>query len=967
MKQLLHERNAAREVALRPSRFWSAGLPLLTFVFLSAGIGTVGYVYFRHQVVTSRESAQTMMSAIGDMKVRQILKWRQERLGAAQVIVQESRFRRDLWDFLSGPPRSETRSELLEWLKAVQEHNEGLRILLLDRDMNVRLAYPEDKTWFGPIAQDSALRALRSGEVVMSDLHRSFLSGKIHLDLAIPLGTSQKTTCDAGVSPALAAGTVASRSGAPPAASGDLRPLGVIDIEVDPEKFLYPQIRDWPTPSPTAETLLVRREGDDVVFLNELRHKQGMPLSLRMPKNQAMDWRLKTLGNDSCAGGGTPSAHPSPAALECDGDSSASHELVAAQAVRGRVGVLEGVDYRGQPVLAATRGIPGTPWFIVAKVDQDEIYAPLRERGLTAAAFALVFVVVAALGVGLVGRRRDARWLRSRLAAEREHRLILDSADQGVLGVDREGRCVFVNPAACRMLGYAPEELIGKSGHAICHYKKADGTPHPPEQCLICEALKTGESRCCDQEVFWKKDGTSFPVEYTATPSLEKDRPIALVLFFRDITEWKRVEQEQRQYNAVLEGQRQAMEELYDAAESATRAKSEFLANMSHEIRTPMTAILGYADLLAGQLDNSEHLEALDIIRRNGNHLLAVINDILDLSKIEAGKFQVERQACSPAAVAAEVVSLMRVRANGKGLGLQLEFAGPVPQTISTDTARLRQILLNLVGNAIKFTETGNVRIIVRLDGRDGLEPKLLYEVIDTGIGMTPTQVANLFRPFQQAEASTARKFGGTGLGLVIANRLAAMLGGDIAVASQSGEGSTFALRIDPGPLAGVALLDHASESIAVPAPANRSPLPRLSCRILLAEDGADNQRLISFVLKKAGAEVTAVDNGRKAMEMALAAFRGRRFDDPRVPFDVILMDMQMPVMDGYEATRRLRDEGYTGPIIALTAHAMAEDRQKCLDAGCDDYATKPIDRATLLNTIAGMIEKQRSLQQANH
>jgi CheY-like chemotaxis protein len=399
---------------------------------------------------------------------------------------------------------------------------------------------------------------------------------------------------------------------------------------------------------------------------------------------------------------------------------------------------------------------------------------------------------------------------------------------------------------------------------------------------------------------------------------------------------------------------------ILDSAESATRAKNEFLANMSHEIRTPMTAILGYADILAGQLDNPQQLEALNIIRRNGDHLLTIINDILDLSEIDAGKLQIERQPCSPAAVVAEVVSLLRVRARGKGLALSLEFAGPVPETVLTDVARLRQILLNLVGNAIKFTETGGVRIIVRLAGRGGLEGKLLYEVVDTGIGMTAAQVDNLFQPFQQAEASTARKFGGAGLGLAISKRLAAFLGGDITVSSQPGKGSTFTLSIDPGPLAGAALLDHAGEAVAAPAAkaAGNSSLPHLNCRILLAEDGLDNQRVISFLLTKAGAEVTTVDNGLKAVETVLAAYGdcGRRHDDPRLPFDVVLMDMQMPVMDGYEATRRLREKGYAGPIIALTAHTLADDRRKCLDAGCDDYATKPINRAALFGTIAGRL-----------
>jgi CheY-like chemotaxis protein len=229
--------------------------------------------------------------------------------------------------------------------------------------------------------------------------------------------------------------------------------------------------------------------------------------------------------------------------------------------------------------------------------------------------------------------------------------------------------------------------------------------------------------------------------------------------------------------------------------------------------------------------------------------------------------------------------------------------------------------------------------------------------VTDTGVGMTLEQVANLFQPFQQADASTSRRFGGTGLGLAISKRLAGLLRGDIAVSSRPGEGSTFILTIDTGPLADVAFHEHSSEAVAPsrPGPAAKAGTPLANCRILLAEDGIDNQRLISFLVKKAGAEVTAVENGQNAMELALAAARlafQTRHDDGRRPFDLVLMDMQMPVMDGYEATHRLRAGGYTGPIIALTAHAMADDRRKCLEAGCDDYLTKPIDRETLLTLL---------------
>jgi CheY-like chemotaxis protein len=270
---------------------------------------------------------------------------------------------------------------------------------------------------------------------------------------------------------------------------------------------------------------------------------------------------------------------------------------------------------------------------------------------------------------------------------------------------------------------------------------------------------------------------------------------------------------------------------------------------------------------------------------------------------------------------------------------------------------RLRQILVNLVGNAIKFTDRGEIRIAARLTD-DRSRPRLRFDVTDTGIGMNEQQIGRLFQAFSQVDSSAARKFGGTGLGLTISKRLTEALGGSIDVRSVPGQGSTFSVMIDPGPLDGISLIQNAQEVLlACPQTATAATRDTIELRghVLLAEDGPDNQRLISFLLKKAGAEVTAVENGQLAVEAALAA---READEP---FDVILMDMQMPVMDGYEATQRLRKKGYTGPILALTANAMAEDRQKCLEAGCDEYVTKPIDRATLLGTIAHHISPFQS------
>ncbi len=414
-------------------------------------------------------------------------------------------------------------------------------------------------------------------------------------------------------------------------------------------------------------------------------------------------------------------------------------------------------------------------------------------------------------------------------------------------------------------------------------------------------------------------------------------------------------------FKMLEQAAQRALEQALRSAEAADRAKSEFLANMSHEIRTPMTAILGYADLLLDEsnqvsLDRTRTVEALHTIQRNGDHLLQIINDILDLSKIEAGKLEVERIACSPRQLVGEVVSLMRVRAEAKGLDFRDEYVGEIPRLMLTDPTRLRQILINIVGNAMKFTEDGGVRLVTRFPAAPD-DPRLRFDVIDTGAGMTDEQIEKLFVPFSQVDNSITRRFGGAGLGLNISRRLAEKLGGTISVESRPGHGSIVSVRVAVERLASQERLLASHEAASSPPAAGAAPAggSDLRCRVLLAEDGPDNQRLLVHLLGKAGAQVTIAGNGRLAVELALEQ------QARATPFDVILMDMQMPVMGGYEATRLLRAEGYAHPIIALTAHAMSTDRRKCLEAGCDDFATQPIDRATLLAAIRRQLEERIS------
>ncbi len=529
--------------------------------------------------------------------------------------------------------------------------------------------------------------------------------------------------------------------------------------------------------------------------------------------------------------------------------------------------------------------------------------------------------------------------------------MALFANNDGVFDWDLAEQTIYFDPRCYTMAGYEPHEFPVTREEWVQRIHSADYARVD----FRFRSYVADEIQKYDEEYrFRRKNGAWMWIRSRARV-VERDengRPRRIVGTSTDVTDRKRAEEELKNYADALKSANLRLKQLSQAAESASQAKSEFLANMSHEIRTPMTAILGFSDLLQETVSDPEQLDAVGTIRRNGEYLLRIINDILDLSKIEAGKMLVEFIPCSPCAVLAEVVSLVGVRAKAKNIPLELVYEGSMPQTIHTDPTRLRQILINLVGNAVKFTEVGHVRLVARVAGSDSPCPKLQVDVCDTGLGMTPEQAAKIFQPFSQADASTTRRFGGTGLGLAISKRLAEKLGGDIAVRSAPGEGTTCSLTVDTGSLQNANWVDKPvdEESGAGAGEAQRLCCSSLDCRVLLAEDGPDNQRLISFLLKKAGADVTIAENGLTAHDLALAA------RDSGQPFDVILMDMQMPVMDGYEATRKLRNEGYTGPILALTAHAMNTDQRRCLDAGCDDYLTKPIDRPRLMSRICTAI-----------
>lgn len=408
------------------------------------------------------------------------------------------------------------------------------------------------------------------------------------------------------------------------------------------------------------------------------------------------------------------------------------------------------------------------------------------------------------------------------------------------------------------------------------------------------------------------------------------------------------LDRHQQNLEGLVEERTVELQQKTKEAMAASVAKSVFLANMSHEIRTPMNAIIGFANLLRrGVYDSEEErVEFLNTICASGEHLLALINDILDLSKIEAGCMTTETIPVSPHQLIADVVSITRVNALTKGLGLEYSWNGPVPRRVMTDPAKLRQLLINLIGNAIKFTEHGGVQIIAKMaNDRRSLQ----IQVIDSGIGIPSDKLESIFTPFSQADASMTRRFGGTGLGLSISRKIAEALGGSLNVESRPSEGSTFIATVATGEVPETELRESAPIADVIPkSECDNDSGDRIippGCRVLLVEDGDTNRRLIHKMLDRHGIEVTDAANGQVGVDLATTH-----------EFDLILMDMQMPVKDGYAAAMELRAKGLTIPIVALTAHAMSGDAEKCRKAGCSDYLTKPIQEPRLIKKLAELL-----------
>ena len=874
-------------------------------------ITAISYFIFQQYKSGMQVERQQDLNAIAKLKIDHISDWMVERKGDAQTIRQSALFSAefDLW-LHEGAKNDERRDTLLGRLKSLQQIRGYDEIIIFDAQGNPRLS--TDPISDMDTGNSNVMESIQNEKILFSDFHFKGNSRTVVLDMVTPMSHENRIT-------------------------------GAILFRIDPNKFLYPLIQDWTTTSPSAETQLITREGDNVVILNELRHLKNSALTLRVAVGRA--------------------------------------DTLASKAINGQLGLVEGKDYRGVPVVGVIRKLPDTPWLMISKIDKQEIYAPINRLELLLRLLSFFMIVGGELVVFFWwrGQRKYYQQLESQHELETEN-LIMSAhldylgkyPDDTVMLLNEHGDILQVNDKTVQTFGYTNDELLRMNSRDL---RTPDGRDELTKQ--FAEAGEYAHFEAVQQ----RKDGSTLTMEVQLRALDIKGKKFFQEIA-RDITGQQQAKaymrQQQEQLESMVHVRTQDLEKEIDnrktaesllkdyankleansvelqtaikTAENASHAKSEFLANMSHEIRTPLNAIIGMAYLASKASTDPKQRDYLGKIHFSGKHLLGVVNDILDFSKIEAGKFELEMSIFKTDRLMQNIATLIGDAALAKNLELNFDLDPAIPGQLRGDFLRIGQVLVNFIGNAIKFTERGRVNVRARLQEETQTDMLLRFEVADTGMGLTPEQQGKLFKSFQQGDSSTSRKFGGTGLGLVISKQLARMMGGEVGVDSELGKGSTFWFTARLGKLSDSEMTD------------TRSPMPSAylppmgferirGTSILVAEDNVFNQEVVCEMLEQAGAHVTLANNGREALEQV-----------GKTRFDCVLMDMQMPEMDGLEATRLIRaDPAQAGlRIIALTANIIQEDRDRCAAAGMDDFITKPFLPAQFYATIAKWLDKKQ-------
>ena len=867
----------------------------LVFGLMATGIAATGYysyISFEHNL---RRQVDQQLAAIAMLKASEIEGWRDERLGDADLLHQNAAFAALVQDYLDDPDDALAGNRLQSWLDALLQSYGYDRVALLDPQGVERAASPDRPQPINATLAGAAAASQVTGRVTMLDFHRDAPGDPIHLSLLVPILDE----------------------------SNHLRPLGVLVLKIDPNTSLYPYLARWPAVSQTAETLLIRRDGDQVLYLNPLRFQPDAALNLRIPL--------------------------------------VNTDVLAVKAVLGQTGIVEGTDYRDQPVVGAVVPLPGSAWFLVARMDRAEVFAPLRERLWQTTVLTFALMTASGAILTMLWRQQRLRYYRGRYEAaealraseELFHKAFEISPDAVLITRLSDGRIVSVNQGFETILGYIDQEVLGKSVAELGIWVDlADRTQ-------VVAGLEARGSVTDLEYRFYAHDGSiHYGLLSAAVIEIEGEQHILSTT--RDITGRKQAEEELLRHRNHLEElvqERTAqLEEATEQAEAANRAKSDFLAVMSHEIRTPLNGILGLTHLvLQTDLTDKQHAYLANI-RLSGETLLATITDILDFSKIEAGRMELEIACFNLDETLDHLDSLFTHRAQEKGLKLIFDIPAVVPRRLVGDAVRLRQVLINLLGNALKFTDQGEIVLRIRQVEAEQERVTLEFSVRDSGIGMAPDQLARLFQPFMQVDSSTSRKFGGTGLGLAISQRLVNMMGGQISVQSTLGQGSVLVFTASFERQPDIAQNAPRPEPHQGVEDASRTVLR--GRKVLVVEDNDINQIVAQELLQGLGLQVEIASTGMEAITKVHQS-----------AYDAVLMDIQMPGLDGYQTTAEIRKDPRFArgrlPVIAMTAHAFSSQREQALQAGLDDYISKPISLAHLSEVLVRWLGESRPASSA--